>query len=433
MSNIPNYPLFYNGPVGYKEKDSDAVMLAKAIGLKGDDGKPIYDITVAPYADAQSKSKWKPSREVLNAEVLRRYNSVEAKPSMTVPGKDWTSKSSIYWLEENPLTTKTEVAETRAEVATFKALLISRATSAATIQGQWKNEFVYLRCIHCFIEDENIRAAYVRSFDALNKDQLDAQRSDEPKEDVFEMIAEKMNDPFFCPFSKAYSNLHPDFVIRKSLAHHKMAVGIPITSLKVQQKMNEMRVQLTRIITNWTQSGQGCGGKEHEGAESNGFGAVAEIQRGANDIRSSFLGNDKPHILYLWETSLETKFLATVVQRIDPAVAAASAQDFVSVYPAGKKKKRAVTPTNDEDDGDDCIQMKVLKTMKKSSIVYERTHIRDNILNIEDKIFQLLLDLDRTESNRGKALITARIDQLNQNLIDLKKESEGGKNETNDD
>ena len=334
------------------EKDTSDVLLAKAIGLKSADDTDLFDCKVEPFVSARTKSKWKPSRTILNNEVLRRYNSVAMKPSARPPGNNWPVGKSMQWLKENPITDKTTISEIRTEVALFKAdLLKDKETEESIAQYQWRNDIVYLHLIHCLIEDDDIRSAYIRSFDALDRDSLDRRKS-APMANPYEMIAIKMNDVNFCPSTEPYPDLHPSFKHSKDLSHHLMGKVGTIDEKKVREKINKLRISLTRIISNWTRSGQGFGAKGDEVP----FGDVTKLlERPENDNRSSFLRDgDEPYILYLWQKSYETDFLSTMIQRIDPAVGAASGHNVVSVYPAiGSKKKRVVSPTNEADDGDE--------------------------------------------------------------------------------
>lgn len=413
MTTIPYIPSVE--PPLEKEKDSDPEMLVKAVGLKDDHGNEIYDIDVEPFASARTKAHWKPSREVFMKEVLRRYNSSEDKPSAREPGKNWTAKKCIKWLLQNPVTDENEIVKTRQEVASFKVDLIAdKAAADQRVQFQWKTDIVYLRLIHCIVDDDTIKAAFERSFDALNRAELDGRKSDMQKENVWDMIASKMNDPTFAPETEVYADLHEDFKKTKDLFYHLMGnVGV-ITSTKVKDKFGEMKLRLTRIISDWSLSGQGCGAKMNEKE----FGNIEVIERSGTDDRSNFLKKeDPPYLLYLWQKSYELNILGKVVQRINPAIAATSAQDFVSVY----KKKRVVSPTNDDEVP---IEMKVIKSMNDSAATYERTHIRQNIFDAEEKLFLLAQELERTTGEKGKALIKSRMEQLQKHVKTLYMESE---------
>lgn len=410
----------------YKEKDSDSEMLVKAIGLKDENGVELFDIEAEPYVSARSKASWKPSREELKKEVKRRYYDIGVKPGR-VPGSSWNVGKYVAWLKDFPLTDEDAIAEIKIELEAFKAVLArDKEIANQGVQTQWKGNFVYLRLIHCFTEDEKIRAAYSRSFDALTHTELDARNSEMRKEDVYELIANKMNDPLFSPETEAFPQLHSFFTGSHTLSHKSMGnVGV-VTPAKVAEKVGDMRLKLVRIITDWTKSGQGCGGKidgEQAGKsnETEVFGDFTKVVRSGNDNRAAFLGGDSPYLLYLWQKSFEMDFLAKMVQRLDPAVAATSAQDFVSVFPSSKK--RIVSPTN-EDVVENNIDTKILNTLTSSTTTYERTHIRQNIYDAEKEIFLLSQELQRTNDKDGKELIKARIDQLKNHHKTLTKEFE---------
>jgi hypothetical protein len=169
--------LHSNPPNEYQEKDTIDVVLAKAIGLKDDDNNEIYDCKAEPFLSARTKSKWKPSHEVLIHEVHRRYNADDMKPSSRAPGKNWNCNKCIQWLKDYPITDHEQIDQIRAEVALLKEDLIKdKNTEIANTQLQWRTENVYLRLIHCLLEDDEIRGAYACSFDALDRYELKYRR-----------------------------------------------------------------------------------------------------------------------------------------------------------------------------------------------------------------------------------------------------------------
>jgi hypothetical protein len=245
------------------------------------------------------------------------------------------------------------------------------------------------------------------------------------------MIADKMNDVNFSPISVPYPHLHHIYTKSKDCSHKMMGnVGI-ITSDKVKFKLADMRVKLTRIIQDWSRSGEGSGGK---GAEEVTFGDVSALmERPENDDRSSFLRNDPPHILYLWQKSFEINFLSTVVQRIHPSIGAASAQNCTSVYPAigtsgtGKKnKKRVVSPTNEDDDTEgsnkDSIGNKVIKVMQDTTVSFEITRLREAISKANKELFDLRRKVRHALDDDDKAIINDRIKELQTDLSALNEE-----------
>lgn len=213
------------------EKDANATMLAKAIGLKDEDGKELFDIDVEPFVSARTKANWKPSREELNKEVLRRYYSFEDKPSARVPGKNWGLAKCKAWLIDNPITEVSDVEFIRNEIEEFKSFLATESAAAdCRNKPRWQTDMVYYRLIHCFLDN--------RSLDAKNREELDGRNSEEVRtKNVYELIADKMNDPNYCVKTDCYPDLHEKFRNGITLSHASMGnVGI-ITETKVKEKI----------------------------------------------------------------------------------------------------------------------------------------------------------------------------------------------------
>lgn len=120
----------------------------------------------------------------------------------------------------------------------------------------------YLHLIHCLLDDEAIRAAYICSFNVMTRKELDGRNSEMNDPSVFQMIADKWNNPESNPSSEElFPDLHTSFMQSRSLlGWSEVSMLTPATAEKVKQKLSQMKAKLIFIITNWETSGQGDGG-----------------------------------------------------------------------------------------------------------------------------------------------------------------------------
>jgi hypothetical protein len=87
-----------------------------SLGLKNDDGSPIFDPAVLPWSAALRPTTLKMTTKDLRSEVLRR--SVAAENILNAPGPSaWTVAKAKEWLVANPIVAADEVAFIRATIA----------------------------------------------------------------------------------------------------------------------------------------------------------------------------------------------------------------------------------------------------------------------------------------------------------------------------
>jgi hypothetical protein len=188
-------------------------VVAMAIGLPNDAGDgPLIDVMLPPWSTLAKKSTKLVAAE-LREEIIRR-GPKDAPPRCG----NWNLTRCRNWLVANPIKEAGDVAFICKIVQTTiddsKAVAeeaIVPALAKITLPGQWRGNLPYLRLIMCLVEDDTIRHAYLHRGDALSRTQLDARYSTEVREPtVFEMLADKWNDPTFNPIVPV-SDVHEDF------------------------------------------------------------------------------------------------------------------------------------------------------------------------------------------------------------------------------
>ena len=164
----------------------------------------------------------------------------------------------------------------------------------------------------------------------MTRQALDARNSDSRPPTAFEMISNRWNDPSFNPIAQA-STVHQEFMAATNCSHSLVGSITPATPQKVKDALASLRVNLTRIIGNWEQSGQGEGG--HHGSPSTNeerFGSLVGRPAYALSTRADFLNGRPPYTLYFWELADEHQILQNSIQRLDEDSGASDASSAPS-------------------------------------------------------------------------------------------------------
>jgi hypothetical protein len=125
------------------------------------------------------------------------------------------------------------------------------------------------------------------------------------------------------------------------------------SSSMIKQRMQQMRTELMRLITDWEKSGQGDGGlietadqpdpSDDESVQKK-FGGLDRRSPGALNERAAFLRNNKcSYLLILWEEADKHQLLASTLQRLDRTVGAPDAMHTPSVY--GVRRNNTPSPS----------------------------------------------------------------------------------------
>lgn len=310
-------------------------------GLKDDEDKPLFDINSAPW-NGLPVSSFKPKAIDYKTEIARRATKVfDLKP---VPRPNaWPNQKILKWLDDHPIVGDEDVAFITATFDSVKKDAIESVAAMATeteLLGEkaWTGQVPYLRLIHCLIDNDDIKRAYHSRNDIPpgrlhleNRNSVDKQ----PKT-VWQMLAEKWNDPLFAPETEELGDLHSDFVLTQHLTFMHVEHMATATPEKCHSKFSSMIVELTRIIGNWEKSGQGDGGilgeepeeedEDNEGAvlHRHEFGALDGRPQGALDQRHLFFKQGQSYLLYLWHMLDKHGLRGTAFQMLDDSVSAAN-------------------------------------------------------------------------------------------------------------
>jgi hypothetical protein len=245
-----------------EEFDADYDFVVKSIGLKNDEGNELFDISKEPFKSSTKKKSWKPSKEKIMEEVTKRCEANPEAIKVVPDVKRWTITQLTSWLKANPRPSF-EADALRTNMTQFMNFLQDQHRRKKT-QVQWNGNKPYLRLIHCLLDFEYMREAYVKSFNVKSREELDATNDEHRAQTVFELLAEKFNDDEYKPKTRVFPMLHIDFRVEMSLARDKIGAPgkTPTDALKIKEKLNEMRVKLTRIEDAHSRSGQGQDGRK---------------------------------------------------------------------------------------------------------------------------------------------------------------------------
>jgi hypothetical protein len=190
------------------------VLALLSLGLKCDNGSFVFNPSVLPWSAAIRKMAIKMTAGELREEVLRRTvaagNQKHPRPSQ------WTVTTAMNWLNENPIKNPEEVnfimsnISRRIEIAQRSSLepVVGPGATASRRGdggpgGSWIGKYPHLRLIHAVINDNDIKAAYL-SWLNLPSGRMAIEQRNTPTalaSNVWQMVADKWNDPLFMPVS----------------------------------------------------------------------------------------------------------------------------------------------------------------------------------------------------------------------------------------
>ena len=369
-----------------------------SLGLKNNDGSPTFDPSVLPWSAALRPSALKMTAKGLRDEVKRRSEAA-GDDALTAPRpKQWTVGKATEWLEANPIAADDEIAfihhtiQHRINVAERAALPDATTSLAAPTSnggtGNWIGKYPHLRLIHAVIDDNEIKRAYLNRLNVPsgrmaveNRNTAAARASN-----VWQMVANKWNDPLFLPITSLKPDTHSDFSLPIALSYESVNKLQPASVEKVEEKWNSMILALKRGIQNWERSGQGDGGfteedeiggeEEEEERENNSndgtddmddlddshsvqFGSLKQRPRRALDLRRNFFDGRATHFLYLWDMLEEHDLLQSSVQQLHAGIGSGDGGVGVPSIIGAKKRK------NEQDD----YSATSSKTSKPSSLM----------------------------------------------------------------
>lgn len=415
-------------------------------GLPSTDGKVVADCDEDPWKSI--KPSVRPSNAMLRSEVTRRWDLfVSAQGNVVEPRcKSWTMAQCNTWLDANAICTPADVAYLQAtyarvhldavnaaQEAVDERRLLSAASAIVANRGlSWIHKAPYIRLIHCLIDSDEIRSAFLRrNTFARTRLELDGRNAADAPLSCWEMMAILWNDPTFCPKTYIVS-MHEDFSSEMSIPYDEVAGLIPATAESCKEKITNMLVNLGRIISRWERSGQGDGGFEPEDDDDEGetchpaFGSFADRSHGALASRGAFLRGRPSYLLYLWHHLEENDLVASAVARIDPSIAGPNGASGVpSVLGSSRKKK--------SDRNDMEVVAKSIRDLGHHNEMAAKIEANmtkwNNLMNIylktkiERSTLQLKIVDPATVANDALyAILMEQVDELQVEILDLKKQ-----------
>ena len=317
-----------------------------SLGLKNDDGSPVFNTSILPWSAALRPSALKMTAKELRREILRRC--VAAGNVLHAPRPNqWPVPKSTEWLESNPIVDDNEVAFIRATIS-HRIIVAERIVSqpnAAQLPassnigtGNWVGKYPHLRLIHAIIDDNDIKSAYNSRLNLPGgRMAVENRRTQEAiTSNVWYMVANKWNDPLFHPTTSVKDH-HSDFARPIAIPFDSVASMQPATPEKAEEKWNTMNLTLKRIIQNWERSGQGYGGYVEEPGEEEvdadndtfAFGCLEGRSQVALESRSNFFDGKNMYLLYLWDVLEEHGLTQSTMQQLRDGVGCGNGSEGV--------------------------------------------------------------------------------------------------------
>jgi hypothetical protein len=312
-------------------------------GLKDEDGNELLDIKKEPWSRLKT-ALVKPSNADYVEEIVRRYQvKKQTDPSLAGSApqpKGWNEKKLLAWLDFHPIELPSDIAYLTGIVANRKALvrvyIEQQPDSGAGDSRNWKGKMPYLRLIHCLVDNDQIKHAFLHRNDIdSSRLHLDNRNSVTKRAaTVWEMLSEKFNDDTFTPESEAVTDLHSDYKDSIVLYHSLVKNMAVATPEKCKEKISSALIAMKRCIAKWERSGQGEGGniEEEEGDDEEQdssslnsqakFGSLNNRSKIALDSRESFFNSHQSYLLYLWHMLDKHNLLSTSLNRLEATVSA---------------------------------------------------------------------------------------------------------------
>ena len=322
--------------------NSKKVLLVMAIGLRDKDGNVISGDFSSNVYPSKHKSKWKPLAADILQEIKRRKVLFGGKAKVNSQMK---LSDCCAWLIKNPLRPEDGVDFVLREYCKFiesaANFMKEENPQKKDKQKKWSGLKPLLRLIHCLTDNDEIKAAFNKSFTVMTRNELDGRKnSDHKRKNPWEMIASLYNDPNFSPKSTKYPGLHADFAKEIDLSFDSVKDMSLLDADKAKLKFNQLKNMLVTVKGDWEKSGNGDGCvKIEEGDDESSTYDKLEVIDGED--KKNFLRGKSPAVLYLWQKVEEADLMNSVTQMLDASVGI----DTASAPNSNKKHKKS------DDDG----------------------------------------------------------------------------------
>jgi hypothetical protein len=349
------------------------VLLVLCRGLKNDSDQPLFDPKREPWRYLKA-STLKATSADYKDEVNRRWISFVSKEkaadnsqSTRQPRpKAWRMEDLFEWLDKHPISGEHEVLYLKDAVANHEkvandSIEAAKAEAEMLETKRWQGEVPYLRLIHCIIDNDNIKLAFLKRHDISSSRMVVENRNSVAKREktVWELVSEKWNDIDFS-YETACIGLHSDFSTSKFQFHTDVENMMVATPEKCEQKFQSMMSELNKRIEKWERSGQGDGGEQafedydNEDGDirvpsSEGYGILKGRDQGALDKIHAFFEYNQSYLIYLWYMVESHGLLGSSLQRLSEDIGATNGSSGVpSVFEidVDVEEERSTASTN---------------------------------------------------------------------------------------
>jgi len=348
-----------------KNSNSPKILLCMALGMKDKEGNAIADHENDNRFPKNKLSKWRPNKTDLLTEIKRRRSILMLEKRFN----QQSGKAIHYkWLQDNPLRADdSDVTFVTAKVASFlesNKNVAHAADNDKQKEPQWSGMIPHLRLIHCLVDFDNIRAAFMASHSVMTHLELDGRHNPETmQQNPWTLIADKWNDKEYNPSSSVCNKIHSVFSFSMDLSHTEVEAMGDLTPEKAKTKYTKMKNELLVVKNNWEKSGNGDGTLLQQADDTEDD----EIMFDADDKRN-FLQGRSPTLLYLWEKAEEHQLLQTVLQELNKDTAIDSGGKGPNVV---RDKSKNNDKNKDKDDEDNAIFQSLQTTLEASNKIAE--------------------------------------------------------------
>ena len=426
-----------------KNNNSLKVLVVLCRGLRNNDGELLLDPKRAPWKHLKA-STLKATAGDYKEEVKRRWdvfifkgNIPDATKRVPRP-KNWKMDELLDWLDKHPISSEEEVSFLKTEVAN-KEKVAKESMEAAKAEAEmletkrWQGEAPYLRLIHCIVDNDNIKLAFLKRHDIASSRMVVENRNSISKRDktVWELVAEKWNDIDFSFQTASIGQFHSDFSDSKFMFHTDVENMMPATPEKCEQKYQSMVSELNKRIEKWERSGQGDGGEQSYDEEeeeeiraptSEGYGSLRDRNQGALDKVHAFFEYNQSYLIYLWYMIDTHGLLGSSLQRLcDDIGSNNGAIGVPSVFEIDgdeEEQSMEVTMATGTSSGQQTVLSQSISVLGKCSIEAAKIEADQKEKSRISRMHTASLEADQQEKNR----IHHRAENLRNGIDTLKVE-----------
>jgi hypothetical protein len=206
------------------------VVLFMGLTRGENDNSPLFDLETAPW-NRKKHTKLKPKQNDFVNKILRRQACRpiihQHRDFVVMKPKNKTRAKLISFLVRFPVIDPACISFLKNEAnclenvitrATVEADLLNTRSSTRSASGSgsstnsWTGSVPYLRLLHCIIDCNVTREAFLCRNDVMDRQELDARNSPSRPDTGYKRIAKKWNDPTF-NLTTCVSSCHSDFAV----------------------------------------------------------------------------------------------------------------------------------------------------------------------------------------------------------------------------